>query len=175
VSKKKLYCILAIFFLVQSIASSSVLAFENSVLNPPTNIDINYSDGVVKKLYDAICLGVLIYELDTVGRKSKEEIARSCAGLPSNSEVRFDLENMDMGRKGWTRYYPFSVGDKAFIMRIFLTVERAYQSSAPVLYEGVIANPAVTFQVLPSLNEILADCKIKPIKIYHSSATSRSS
>ncbi len=174
VSKKKWSGILAIFFLVQSITVSSVLPFEGSVLNPPTNIDINYSDAVVKNIYDAICLGVALYKLDTVARLSKKEIETSYAGSLLNSAVRFDIANMDLGRKGWTRYYPFSVGDKAFIMRIFLTVERTYQPAAPILYEGAIADPAITFQILPSLNEILSDCKIKPIKLQHSTATSRS-
>ncbi len=173
-SKKKWSLLLAIFFLVQSITSSSILSFENSPLNPPTNIDANYSDGVVKKIYNAICLGVFLYELDTIGRLSKEEIERSYPGSLLNSEVRFDLANMGLGKKGWTRYYPFSVGNKAFIMRIFLTAERAYQPSVPVLYEGALADPAVTFQILPSLNEILSDCKIKPLKLYYSSAASRS-
>ena len=128
----------------------------------------------MKKIYDAICLGVFLYELDTIERLSKEEIERNYSGLSLNSEVRFDLANMDLGKKGWTRYYPFSVGNKAFIMRIFLTSERAYQPSAPILYEGSIANPSVTFQVLPSLNEILAECKIRPLKLYYSSSASRS-
>jgi len=155
--------------------SSSILSFEISPLNPPTNIDVNYSDPAVKKIYDAICLGVFLYELDTIARLSKEEIERSCSELSLNSEVRFDLANMNLGRKGWTRYYPFSIGNKDFIMRIFLTAERAYQPSTSVLYEGSIAHPAVTFQVLPSINEIISNCKIKPHVIYSSYEVDRSS
>ena len=172
--EKKWTALLVIFFLVQGAASSPVLSFESSPLNPPTNIDVNHSDPVMKKIYDAICLGVSLYKLDTIAGLSRGEIERSYPGLSPNSPVRFDLANMDLGRKGWTRYYPFSVGNKSFIMRIFLTAERAFQSSVPVLYEGAIANPAITFQVLPSLNEILSDCRIKPLKLYYSSAASRS-
>ena len=174
-SIKRWSLLLAVFFLVQSIASSSVLSFEGSPLNPPTNIDVNYSDPVAKRIYDAVCLGVFLYKLDTIKRLPKEEIERSYFGLSLNSEVRFDLANIDLGRKGWTRYYPFFVGQKNFIMRIFLTAERSYQPEAPILYEGSLANPAVTFQVLPSLNEILSGCKIKPRRIYHSSEVNRSS
>lgn len=173
-SKKKWSIILTVFFLVQSIAFSSALSFESSPLNPPTNIDANYSDPVIKRIYDVICMGVLLYELDAVKRLSREEIEKSYPGLSLNTAVRFDLANMDLGKKGWTRYYPFSIGEKMFIMRIFLTAERAYQPSAPILYEGSIANPPVTFQVLPSLNEILADCKIKPHRTYPSSEVNRS-
>ena len=129
---------------------------------------------MVKKIYDAICMGVFLYELDTIARLSKEEIERSYPGLSLNSLVRFDLANMDLGKKGWTRYYPFSIGNKAFIMRIFLTAERAYQPSAPVLYEGSIADPAVTFQILPSINEMISGCKIKPRQIYSSSEVNHS-
>ena len=129
---------------------------------------------MVKEIYDAICLGVSLYELDTIARLPKEEIERSYLRLSLNSLVRFDLANMDLGKKGWTRYYPFFVGNKAFIMRIFLTSERAYQPSAPVLYEGAIADPAITFQVLPSINEILSDCKIKPLRTYSLSEVARS-
>ena len=155
--------------------SPSVLSFESSPLNPPTNIDVNYSDPTVKKIYDAICIGVGLYELDTIGRLSKAEIERRYSGLSLNSEVRFDFANMDLGRKGWTRYYPFSVGDKNFIMRIFLTDERSYQPEAPILYEGSITNPAVTFQVLPSINEIISGCKIQPRRTCSSSEVDRSS
>jgi len=107
-----------------------------------------------------------IYELDAVKRYAKDAIMREYPGLFFNAEVRFDLANIDLGKKGWTRYYPFSVGDKNFIMRIFLTAERSYQVPVATLFEGSIQKPAVTFQVLPCVNEILADCKIKPIGTY---------
>ena len=138
-------------------------------------MDASYSDGVFKQIYTAICLGVSLYELDAIGGLSKEEIERRRPGLSVNSPVRFDLENMDLGRKGWTRHYPFYIEDKSFIMRIFLTAERTYQPSAPILYEGSLANPAVTFQVLPSINEIISVHKSKPHRTYYSPEVNRSS
>lgn len=51
---------------------------------------------------------------------------------------------------------------KDFIMRIFLKEDNRRQQALPILYEGRIEDPAVVFQVLPSLNEILSSCKIKP-------------
>jgi len=175
VSKKKWSVILAIFFLVQSIASSSVLSFEGSPLNPPTNVDVNYSEGAFRQIYAAVCLGVSLYELDAIRGLSKAEIERRHPGLSINSSVQFDLANMDLGRKGWTRYYPLSIGGKAFIMRIFLTSERAYQPAAPILYEGSLAHPAVTFQMLPSINEIISVHKIRPHRTYPSAEVNRSS
>ena len=165
---------MAVFFLVHSLASSSALSFESNPLNPPTNIDVNHSSPVVKDIFDAVCLGVSLYKFDAIQRLSKEEISSLYSGLSLRSEARFDIANMDLGRKGWTRYYPFSVGDKSFIMRIFLTSERTYQSSVPILYEGSITDPAVTFQVLPSLNEILSTCKIKPQRTYYPYEANRS-
>ena len=47
-----------------------------------------------------------------------------------------------------------------------------------VNYSGSVISkmidPVVTFQALPSINEILSDCKIKPLKFYYSSFVSRS-
>ena len=173
-SKKKWSIILAIFFLVQSIVSSSVLSFECSSLNPPTKIDAAYSDHVIKNIYDAICMGVFLYELDTIARLSKEEIKKKYPALLLNSGVSFELANMDLGKKGWTRYYPFLIGDKSFIMRIFLTSEKVYQHSMLVLYEGAIANPAVTFQILPSINDTVSSCKSNPHRVRSSSAINHS-
>ena len=86
--EKKWTALLVIFFLAQGVASSPVLSFENSPLNPRINIDVNYFESA--------------------------------------------------------------------------------------LYEGAIADPAMTFQALPSINEILSDCKIKPLKFYYSYSVSRS-
>ena len=55
---------------------------------------------------------------------------------------------------------------KDFIMRIFLKEDHRRQQAAPILYEGRVEDPAVVFQVLPSLNEILSNCKIKPRYAY---------
>jgi len=63
-------------------------------------------------------------------------------------------------------YYPFFINDKELMMGIFLTQEKLYQHAAPILCEGNIEDHGGTFQTLPSLNEILADCKIKPHQFY---------
>lgn len=174
VSNKKWSFLLVIFFLIQNTMPSVALSMEGDPLNPLTSININNSDQVMRKIYDAICLGVFLYELDVVKRLPKEEIEKNYPELLLNSLARFDIKNMDLGKKGWTRYYPFSVGDKSFIMRIFLTSESAHQPSLTILYEGTIASPAVTFQVLPPLNDILSDCKIKPRRAYSSSEVNHS-
>lgn len=167
-NKRRWPIMLASLLLAFLIATPPLFSVENNFLNPPLKVNINSTDNSFKSLYGAVCLGIFFYELDAVKKLTKEEIVRQYPDILFNSEIRFDLANLDLGKKGWTRYYPFSVGNKDFIMRIFLTSERAFQAPVAALFEGNIEQPAVTFQVLPCLNEILADCKIKPTRIYPS-------
>ena len=92
----------------------------------------------------------------------------------SGSDVRFDFAHIDLMRKGWTRYYPFSVGEKRFIARIFLTKEALFQPKVRVVSELVIEDFGITLQVLPGISEILSDCKIKPNNIYQSPQADKS-
>lgn len=56
----------------------------------------------------------------------------------------------------------------------FLKGELQCQPVARVLYEGRLTKPAVTFQTLPKLSDILSDCKIEPVKTYLSTQVDRS-
>ena len=172
--KGKWFLLLSIFFLLHDVTFSSTAAAINY---PLTQIKVNPDcpDKFFKKIYDSICFGLSVYRLDAIKGCSKEDLIKNLGNVILNSSVRFDLENIDIIKKGWTRYSPFSIDNKNFIMRIFLTDEKLYQPDAPVLYEGSIESPAVTFQVLPSLNEILSDRKIKPHKTYSSFEVARSS
>lgn len=165
-NRKKWLSALAIFILVQDAAIPHSLF--SAVNHPLTQIKVceNSVDRSFKKIYDSVCMGLAIYKLDVTGRSSKESLIDTLGKIVSPPGIRFDLKNADVLKKGWTRYYPFSIDGKNFIMRIFLTAERPYQPPVAVLYEGNIVNPAVTFQVLPSLNEILAECKIAPRRTY---------
>ncbi len=156
---------LAIFILLCDVASPYVISAANF---PLTQIKVNTPapDSFFKKIYNSIYVGLSIYKSDAVQQHSKERIIENFKKLCDFSGVSFDLENIDIIKKGWTRYYPFSVDGRSFIMRIFLTEEKYFQPVAPVLYEGSIVNPEVTFQILPSLNDILSDCKIKPTRTY---------
>jgi hypothetical protein len=173
-SKKRWSGTLAIFFLVQSMMLPPMASAVNYPLTQ-IKTDSSYPDGYFKKTYDFIRFGLLLYKLDAIDRSSREDLISAAGKMILSPGVSFDLDNIDLVRKGWTRYYPFSIDGKDFIMRIFLTAERPYQTEAPVLYEGSINNPAVTFQVLPSINEILSDCKIQPHRTYSSSEVNRSS
>jgi hypothetical protein len=169
--KKRCLALLVVLFLAQYIAPAEILSGSNFPL-PQIRTGAESPDPFFKQICESICIGLSIYKLDAFEKYTKERIA---ADLRTGSNtVKYDMENLDIGRKGWTRYYPFSIGDKNFIMRIFLTSEERYQSEVKVLYEGKLDNPAVTFQVLPSLNELLSDCKIKPFRAYSSSQVDKS-
>ena len=165
---------LVVFFLIQYITPPDVLSGINF---PLTNIkvDSNSPDHFFKNIYESIYLGLSIYRLDAIEKYTREKLITDLGDACLKSDIRFDLKNIDMGKKGWTRYYPFSIGDKNFIMRIFLTEELRYQPEVKILYEGRLESPAITFQILPSLNEILSDCGIKPFRAYSSSQVDGSS
>lgn len=176
-NKKKWSLLLALFFLVQSIIISPIFSFESSSLNPPT-LDSNCAQGRLKQLLvNAVSLGVFIYKLDALEGLTKQEISTRYPSLFFNRGVFFDVNDIDTVKHegALIRYYPFSIEGKNFIMRIFLPYDGIHPPDAPVLYEVRLHNPEVVFQVLPSLNEILADCKIKPRQIYSSSEVNRSS
>jgi hypothetical protein len=140
----------------------------------PVSIDANSPGNSFKQIYESIYTGLAIYKLDAIEKYPKERLAAALGAICNSSDIAFDLNNISFGKKGWTRYYPFSIGDKNFIMRIFLTGELRYQPKVPVLYEGTLAEPNITFQILPSINDILTVCKIKPIRTYSFALADRS-
>ena len=173
---KKLLTFLIVFFLVQHVTPSQVLSNTSFSLAqiPQVNIDSNSSDNSFKKIYESIYTGLAIYKLDAIERCPKERMAVAIGAICHSPDIAFDLNSISLGKKGWTRYYPFCIDDKNFIMRIFLTGELRYQPKVPVLYEGTLTEPPVTFQILPSINDILAVCKIKPIRTYSLALADRS-
>jgi hypothetical protein len=173
-NRKRWSIFLVIFFLCAVIIPSKVLSDTNFPLTQ-IKVDSNSGDGFFKKIYESVYLGLSIYKLDTIEKYTKERLITSLQAGTGNGLIKFDLENIDIGKKGWTRYYPFSIGDKNFIMRIFLTEELQYQPKVKILYEGALKDPAITFQILPSLNDIMSDCRIKPFKTYSTAQADSSS
>lgn len=167
--KRSALSIAAIFFLVQAILQAPFSArAETSLLNPPSEIDIAKTDSPLKSEWSAIRAALAVYESDVVRKLPGPELALECGSLLNGSDVRFEVDRIDMLRKGWTRYYPFYIGERAFIARIFLTKEASFQVRIPVITELVIKNPAVTLQILPGASEILDGCRIKPHSTYPS-------
>jgi len=166
--------ITAILFLIQGLILEGRSCAEPSQPNPLTKINLIEPGEGFKKIYEVFCLALFVYRLDAVERCPKETVIKKYGDLPAMSGVTLDLSNIDAGKKGWTRYYPFSIDGKDFVARIFLTKERFYQPRVTVLFEAAIENPDVTFQILPGINAILEDCRIKPRNPYPDPQTASS-
>lgn len=173
--KRSALLIAAFFFLAQPIlqANSSARA-EGNIPNPLTEIAIAKTDSPLKSEWSAIRAALSMYELDAVRKLPKDKLIEECVSLLNGSDVRFEVDRIDMMKKGWTRYYPFYIGERAFVARIFLTKEASFQAKAPVITELNIKSSAVTLQILPGVAEILEDCKIKPHSTYSSSLVDKS-
>lgn len=107
-------------------------------------------------------MALLIYRLDAVERLPKSALLERLDPIQADTfakltGVEFDLDKVDLGKKGWTRYYPFSLNGNDYFIRIFRSDERYYQPKVEVLMEGRVKNPSVTFQIIRGVNSILGD------------------
>jgi len=160
-----------IFFLVQSLTFPRESVSETCNLNPPIKVSMNESRFSFRAVYNVLNIALSIYKLDTIEGYSKERLISEHGRALFGPDIKFDLDQIDVGRKGWTRYYPFCIGGKYFVARIFLSRERFYQPRVEVLFEAVMSDPAVTLQILPGLNTILKDCRIKPRHAFQDTET----
>ena len=166
--KKRTAIIAVIFFLVQVILLTGMAPAETLPPNPLTEINTGGANIPFKDTCNFLCMALSLYRSDAFNGLPKEELTRIYSPMLSDSGVRFDFAHMDLMKKGWTRYYPFSVGEKSFVARIFLTKEALFQPKLQVVSELAIENFGVTIQILPGIDEILNDCKVKPNKAYNS-------
>ena len=118
------------------------------------------------QLLSAVRTGIAIYRLDAMGECSKVELKGKCEAIAAaNPYPDFDISKMDLGKKGWTRYYPFSIGGRELIIRIFLTGEYKYQPKIPdedIILQASRKDLGITYQVFSGVNAILKSCGIKP-------------
>ena len=173
--KKKITAVIAVtLFLIQAIPLAGMAPAENLSPNPLTEINTGGTNLPFKETCNFLCMALSIYRSDAFKGMTKEELAHTYGPMLSGSDVRFDLTRIDLMKKGWTRYYPFSVGEKSFVARIFLTKEASFQPNIRVISELAIENFGITIQILPGIDELLNDCKIKPNKAYRSLLTDTS-
>ena len=165
-SKNRLLVITVCLFLVHTCAIAST-ELGTSPINParkvsPTELNI-------KELF-ALEFNILafargIYSMDVEERLTKADIKKRLAdGLDTCARelsLTFDLDNIDFRKKGFTRYYPFNVEGKDFIVRIFDAREEYYLPDFEVFYEGKYGDTNIGFQIIPGLATILADTKIE--------------
>ena len=161
---RNIIAIIAIF-LVQSISPQLVEPSDISLLNPETKLP----DPTFKEKFGIVEQAIYIYKLDAQLGTKKEDLCKAYrSGNYGSQETVFDIDQIDVGKKGWTRYYQFQIRQNRYTIKIFLTEETAYQQVLPaedIICQGSINTPPVTFQILPNINEILGACNIKPHRI----------
>ena len=165
-NRSKLIIILVSLFLVQPRVA---LPFDarTYILSPNQQVSPTETnpDETLLQRFNILAFALNLYSLDAHERLSKEGIQERLKDLPRLFEqkfgITFDLDNIDFKRKGFTRYYPFRVHERQFIIRIFNIQERHFLQEVEVLYEGAFEKQQVGFQVLPGIDVILEEKKIE--------------
>jgi len=165
-----LVCFCVLYF--NAPASPDIQSFvKASAINPakkvsPTEISIKE---IFAKEFNILTFALGMYQLDVGERLSKENIKMRLSDevlfCKEAFSIVFDMENIDFNRKGFTRYYPFSVNGKDFIIRIFDADEKCYLADFEIFYDGVLEESNIGFQIIPGVKEILADTKAGKLSI----------
>lgn len=164
-NKGKLLIIVCLFLVHTS--GAAALDIRTFPINPvkkvsPTETSIKEA---FARQFNILAFALGIYRLDAGERMSKEEIKKRLAGdvalWNETISLAFDLDNIDLKKKGFTRYYPFTVEGKDFIIRIFDMKERHYLPDFEIFYEDVFKESKIGFQIIPGVNTILEGKKIE--------------
>jgi hypothetical protein len=174
VKKRRAAVVFTIFFLAQAVMFTQTTTAGSYVPNPLTEIRSGAQNIEFKDTCNFLLTALSLYKADVFGKLPKNRLKEIYSPVMNNSNIRFDLDNIDMMKKGWTRYYPFSAGGKQMIARMFLTSETKFQPDVTVLSEAVLENSGVTLQILPGIDGILKDRTIKPNNIYSPSQADKS-
>ena len=141
--------------------ASNIVTAAESMLATQSRLNLVSGSISVKNSISAIEYALFLYRLDCLDRVKKDIILTECAKNPISSiDVVFDLENMGIKRKGWTRYYPVMIGEKLYVVRIFLTREKVYQEKITPEIEVDLKDPQVTCQIISGVSGILKDTPI---------------
>ena len=105
----------------------------------------------------------LIYNYEKLPKLGKKSSASAYKWVEKKKykSVKECYENFN--KKGFTRYYPFTLRDKSFIIRIFDIDEKYYLPSFEIFYEGTFENSEIGFQIIPGVKEILKSKEAKKI------------
>lgn len=165
----RFYLILFLVFALPSLPAFSEI--ENLPLNPPFSKlqDSLRSQRKVNfiKEFNILTFALGMYYLDAKERLSKEEVKKKLAWdsaiWDKEFDIAFDMDNIDFKRKGFTRYYPFNIEGRDFIIRIFDVRDKGYLPEFEVFNEGVFEDSKTGFQVIPGINTIIKNRKIKKV------------
>jgi len=155
--KKALLTAVAIF--VTAFVTFPQFLEASNPLNPPTRIN----DLPFEYKCEAWGLALTLYKLENIKGGDRIELERKLAAALAASDIKFDLSHA--GRKGCTRYYPFSINGHSFIGKVFLTKEKDFQEPMEVLFKAPSEELGVTFQILPGVNSLLETCRARPFSI----------
>ena len=165
-NKSKLLAILLSLFWVHA-TSATAMNSGTFPLSPSQKVSPTETNQNVPFLqkFNVLAFALGLYHLDVKERLSKEGIRDrlpdASSALDKRLGVSFDIENMHFNRKGFTRYYPFSIEGRQFIIRIFDVGEKHYLPELDVYFEGVFEASGIGFQVIPGIDQILEDKKIE--------------
>ena len=177
-SKSRLLLIIVCLFLVHSqlgIASSlGTLPLTPQPKVSPTETNQGMS---FLKEFNILAFALAMYYLDAEERLSSDKLKERLAGDLYRWEERFgvifDLDKII--KQGFTRYYPFSVNNKSFTIRLFDIRDRHYLrhrfSGVKVICEGEFKE-GVGFQILPGINDLLESKKIEKVSFQDPSVCS---
>jgi len=169
-NRKRFLIIVFCLFVVQT-TSTYAIDIRTSAINltkkvSPTNSDIKE---FFATQFNILTFALSMYNLDTNERFTKdlikEKLSQNQTLWQEEFDIKFDLDNIDFNKKGFTRYYPFTVDSKSFIIRIFDAEEKHYLPDMEVFYEGVLEDSNLGFQIVPGLVEILDNNKAHKLEI----------
>ena len=171
--------IIVSLFLVPSVvvAAQELGTYPINPIKKVSPIEISIKETFASE-FNILAFALGIYQLEIEKGFSKEEIkaalAQSNRACDSAISTAFDLDNIDIHKKGFTRYYPFFVNGKDFIIRIFDPGEKHFLPEFEILYEGMFENSEIGFQILPGLKTILQGEGLKKLSVPDMTATGRS-
>ena len=128
----------------------------------------NYQAETFLCQFNVLTFALGMYYMDTEGKLAKEGVREK---LVNNSAIwkeafgiDFDLDNIDFRKEGFTRYYPFSVEGRDFIVRIFDIREKKRLADCEVYYEGKFEKSNLAFQIIPGIKTLLNDKTIEKVE-----------
>ena len=169
-SKNKLLIIVVSLFLVHSQLSAATDVGTSSInltkKVSPTNTNIKE---MFATEFNVLAFALGMYYLDTEEHLSKEgikeKLLQSHAILEEKFRVIFDLDNIDLEKNGFTRYYPFVMNEKDYMIRIFDADEKHYLEKTRVYHEGIFEDSEIGFQIIPGINSMLEERKPEKVEL----------
>lgn len=163
-NKSRLLLTIVCMFLVhtQLVASTNVGTL---LLTPPKKVsplEASQRDAFLKE-FNLLTFALGMYRLDTEVRLTGDEIRNilneNIEHLERVCSIVFDFDRIDFRKKGYTRYYPFTIDGKDYIIRIYLEEERHFLPYADILAQGIFHNSGIGYQIIPGINSILNEVK----------------